>query len=54
MFSLVFSRRYAMAHRLPSGGSEPCGVPHGHDEIVTVTLQARRPAPMTAGGGAPI
>ena len=46
MFSLVFSRRYAMAHRLIGGLSEKCAVPHGHNEIVTVTLQALEPAPL--------
>lgn len=43
MFSLVFSRRYAMAHRLIAGQSEKCAVPHGHNEIVTVHLRATRP-----------
>jgi len=40
MFKLVFSRRYAMAHRLIAGLSEKCAIPQGHNEIVTVTLQA--------------
>lgn len=40
MFSLMFSRRYAMAHRLISGASEKCAIPHGHNETVTVTLRA--------------
>ncbi len=44
MFSLVFTRRYAMAHRLIAGASERCAVPHGHNELVTVRLQATRPA----------
>ena len=39
MFSLVFSRRYAMAHRFIAGLSEKCAVPHGHNEVVTVTLR---------------
>ncbi|WP_142847496.1 6-carboxytetrahydropterin synthase [Telmatospirillum sp. J64-1] len=43
MFSLVFSRRYAMAHRLLSGNSVKCAVPHGHNETVTVRLQAVAP-----------
>jgi 6-pyruvoyltetrahydropterin/6-carboxytetrahydropterin synthase len=43
MFSLVFSRRYAMAHRLIAGLSEKCAIPHGHNEIVTVTLRAVSP-----------
>ncbi len=46
MFGLVFSRRYAMAHRLLSGGSEPCAMPHGHNETVTVRLEATRPGPL--------
>jgi len=49
MFSLVFSRRYAMAHRLLSGGSEPCAAPHGHNEVVTVTLRATNPGPLDGG-----
>jgi len=51
MFSLVFSRRYAMAHRLladaadgPSG--DKCATPHGHNETVTVTLRATNPIPL--------
>lgn len=46
MFSLVFTRRYSMAHRLVAGGSERCAVPHGHNETVTVRLQAASPAPL--------
>lgn len=46
MFSLVFSRRYAMAHRLIAGGSEKCAIPHGHNEFVTVTLRATEPKPL--------
>ncbi|MCQ4158791.1 6-carboxytetrahydropterin synthase [Roseomonas sp. GC11] len=49
MFSLVFSRRYAMAHRLIAGLSEKCAIPHGHNETVTVTLRARAPAPLDGG-----
>lgn len=44
MFSMVFTRRYSMAHRLISGASEKCGIPHGHNETVTVTLRASKPA----------
>lgn len=40
MFSLIFSRRFAMAHRLIAGVSEKCATPHGHNEFVTVTLRA--------------
>ncbi len=46
MFSLVFTRRYSMAHRLISGGSTKCATPHGHNEFVTVTLQAVTPKPL--------
>lgn len=46
MFSLIFSRRFAMGHRLISGGSEKCAVPHGHNEIVTVILRAVRSSPL--------
>jgi 6-pyruvoyltetrahydropterin/6-carboxytetrahydropterin synthase len=46
VFSLVFTRRYAMAHRLIAGGSEKCAVPHGHNEMVTVRLQAVQPVPL--------
>ena len=48
MFSLVFSRRFAMAHRLISGGSEKCAVPHGHNEVITVVLRAARSSPLDA------
>ena len=46
MFSLVFSRRYAMAHRLASGTAEKCAVPHGHTEAVTVMLRPVAPLPL--------
>lgn len=39
----MFKRRYAMGHRLISGLSEKCGLPHGHNEVVTVTLRAIAP-----------
>lgn len=42
MFSLVFTRRYSMAHRLITAGRSKCAVPHGHNELVTVRLQAVR------------
>lgn len=35
---LVFTRRFCMGHRLISGCSERCAIPHGHNEYVTVTL----------------
>ena len=41
---LVFSRRFSMGHRLILGASESCALPHGHNETVTVRLQATRPA----------
>ncbi len=44
MFNLVFSRRFAMAHRLISGNSEKCATPHGHNEFVTVRLMATQPS----------
>lgn len=37
-FTLRFSRRYSMAHRLTSGAAPNCSVPHGHDEVVTVEV----------------
>ncbi|MBL9150872.1 MAG: 6-carboxytetrahydropterin synthase [Verrucomicrobiales bacterium] len=37
-FTLRFSRRYSMAHRLISGVAPNCRVPHGHDEVVTVDI----------------
>jgi len=46
MFSLVFTRRYSMAHRLLQGGSVKCAVPHGHNEFVTVKLVAAAPKPL--------
>lgn len=44
MFSLIFSRRFAMAHRLITGLSKKCAIPHGHNELVTVTLRATQPS----------
>lgn len=49
MFSLVFTRRYAMAHRLIAGLSDKCAVPHGHNEVVTVTLRGMSPRPLDGG-----
>ncbi|MFA9459480.1 6-pyruvoyl trahydropterin synthase family protein [Thiohalorhabdus sp. Cl-TMA] len=46
MFTLAFTRRYSMSHRLLSLYNGPCGVPHGHNELVTVRLQARHPEPL--------
>ena len=42
--ALVFSRRFSMGHRLILGASESCALPHGHNEIVSVRLEATRPA----------
>ena len=42
MFSLVFTRRFALGHRLRR--SDPkCAVPHGHNSHVRVVLQGRAP-----------
>lgn len=49
MFSLVFSRRFAMGHRLIAGLSEKCAVPHGHNEVVSVTLRATAPGRLDGG-----
>jgi 6-pyruvoyltetrahydropterin/6-carboxytetrahydropterin synthase len=46
MLSLVFSRRFAMAHRLLADASDKCATPHGHNETVTVTLRAVSPTPL--------
>jgi 6-pyruvoyltetrahydropterin/6-carboxytetrahydropterin synthase len=42
MFSLVFTRRFTMAHRLRHN-SPKCAVPHGHNELVRVKLEATDP-----------
>ncbi len=44
--ALVFTRRFSMGHRLIQDGSEGCALPHGHNESVTVRLEASRPAPL--------
>jgi 6-pyruvoyltetrahydropterin/6-carboxytetrahydropterin synthase len=44
MFELVFTRRYAMAHRLRADPSGRCAVPHGHNELVTARLVPAHPA----------
>lgn len=46
MFTLAFTRRYSMSHRLLSLQSGKCGIPHGHNEHVTVRLVARHPQPL--------
>ena len=40
-FELIFERRFSMAHRLISGLSEKCSVPHGHNEYVKVFLRSK-------------
>ncbi|MBO1327429.1 6-carboxytetrahydropterin synthase [Acetobacter suratthaniensis] len=44
MPELVFTRRFSMGHRLIHGASESCALPHGHNELVTVRLNATTPA----------
>ena len=46
MFQLVFRRRYSMAHRLISGISPKCSVPHGHNEYVEVSIIAKKEKPL--------
>ncbi len=44
MPQLEFTRRFAMAHRLLADPASKCATPHGHNEVVTVTLAtAARP-----------
>ena len=43
-FQLVFTRRFSMAHRLISGCSEKCAIPHGHNEFVKVYIEAKNPS----------
>jgi 6-pyruvoyltetrahydropterin/6-carboxytetrahydropterin synthase len=43
MFSLIFTRRFSMAHRLIAGPSAKCATPHGHNEFVQVRIQAVDP-----------
>ena len=49
MAALLFTRRYAMAHRLLADARSKCIIPHGHNEIVTVRLA---PAERFRFGGA--
>ncbi|MDR3515003.1 MAG: 6-carboxytetrahydropterin synthase [Azospirillaceae bacterium] len=44
MFSLEFTRRFAMAHRFLGDDAGKCAVPHGHNEEVTVRLVPAAPA----------
>lgn len=43
MFSLVFTRRYSMAHRLIADPAGKCAIPHGHNEQVIARLQSAAP-----------
>ncbi|TAJ87889.1 MAG: 6-carboxytetrahydropterin synthase [Reyranella sp.] len=43
MFSLVFTRRYSMAHRLIADASSKCAIPHGHNEQVIARIQPVAP-----------
>ncbi len=45
-FKLIFRRRFSMAHRLISGSSKKCSVPHGHNEMIRVFLQAKQSKPL--------
>ncbi len=42
-FTLQFERRFSMAHRLLSGNSKKCAIPHGHNEFVRVSLRCNNP-----------
>lgn len=37
-FTLQFERRFSMAHRLLSGHSTKCSIPHGHNEFIRISL----------------
>lgn len=43
MATLIFSRRFAMAHRLIAGAEEKCATPHGHNEHVIIELAPLEP-----------
>lgn len=43
MFSLVFTRRFSMAHRLIADPAGKCAIPHGHNEQVIARLQPVAP-----------
>lgn len=38
-FTLQFERRFSMAHRLLSGQSKKCAIPHGHNEYIRAHLR---------------
>lgn len=40
---IQFTRRFSMAHRLRADRSSKCATPHGHNEFVRVTLNAKSP-----------
>lgn len=54
MPELVFTRRFSMGHRLIHGASEPCALPHGHNEFVTVKLSPINPQPLDGHGNMPV
>ena len=49
MFSLVFTRRYSMAHRLIADPAGKCAIPHGHNEQVIARLQPLAPRRLDGG-----
>src|SRR5260370_21926973 len=49
-FSLEFTRRYCMAHRLLAGLAPKCAFPHGHNEYVRVRLAPRAAVPLDGVG----
>ncbi len=49
-FSLEFTRRYCMAHRLLAGLAPKCAFPHGHNEYVRVRLAPRDSLPLDGIG----
>jgi 6-pyruvoyltetrahydropterin/6-carboxytetrahydropterin synthase len=49
-FSLEFTRRYCMAHRLLAGIAPKCAFPHGHNEYVRVKLAPRDTLPLDGVG----
>lgn len=49
-FSLEFTRRYCMGHRLLAGLAPKCAFPHGHNEYVRVRLAPRAQATLDGVG----
>jgi 6-pyruvoyltetrahydropterin/6-carboxytetrahydropterin synthase len=41
MVQLRFTRRFSMAHRLLAERSSKCATPHGHNEFISITLDAK-------------